>query len=878
MLDLKEKEIKFDKDSLPPMLRQYFQIKEQNPGSILLFRVGDFYETYDEDATLVSKQLDIVLTSKEAGKGSRIHMAGVPYHSVDNYIRILISKGYRVAICDQVEDPKKAKGLVRREVTKIITSGTILDPEMLSSEKNNYLLCLIQNNDFVGLSYADISTGELSATHFSKYDRASIMEEVKRINPTEIVIMQNAVDFDEIKNKLTEQNVNYAEYTAPDGMEKNIEQLKIMTEETHKDNLKNKFQEVEEGSNHTAAKFAAGFIISYLKNIQKTRTLNLKTLKIYKPENYLILDSITQRNLELTQTLLRQEKTGSLLWVLDKTKTAMGARLLRKYILRPLTRREEILKRQNIIETFTKDITLLENLRRLLAEIYDLERITAKVEYKTVNARDLLALKKSLNILPEILELIKPHKDKHLSEIYNSFDVLQDLKDLLETSIHEVPPLTIKEGNIIKNNFNKELDQLREIKSNTKTWIAELENEERENTRIKSLKIGYNSVFGYYIEVTKSNLHLVPPHYIRKQTVANGERFINQQLKEYEAKILGAEEKIKNLEYEIFCQIRNVVADNSERLKDSAEILAQLDFFASTAYVSLNNNYVKPQIEDSFKINIKNGRHPVVEKVLKGKFIPNDVYFDENHFFLIITGPNMAGKSTYLRQSALITIMAQMGSFVPAERAQVGIADRIFTRVGASDDLHLGQSTFMVEMKETANIIRDATNKSLILLDEIGRGTSTQEGLSLAWAVAEYIHNKINAKTLFATHFHELTQLTATLKFSKNYRIDVKEKENEVIFLHKIVPGGADHSFALYVAYLAGIPKEIIQKAQDILLETEDNKTIETNPPVKQLTFFEHINTHPVLEELKKMTLEKITPIEALNKLAFWQEKLKGEK
>lgn len=866
MLETKEKEVKFNKDAATPMLKQYFRIKEENPQTILFFRVGDFYETYDEDARTISRLLGIVLTSRDAGGGSRINMAGVPYHSVDTYIKNLIVKGHRVAVCDQVEDPRKAKGIVKREVTKILTSGTILDGQMLTFDKNNFLLGLVEKDNWVGLSYADITTGEFLATQVSKYDKSSVIEEIKRINPSEIILSKDSCGLDEIKKILLEQKITFSEYGSVQKAEENLSHLKIIVEPSLI-------------SDHKTAKSASSFILEYLKDVRKTKTLNLHSLKIYTPENYLVLDSATQRNLELTQTILKQEKEGSLLWIMDKTKTAMGARLLRKYLLRPLTDKEEIIKRLDRVEIFTKNISCMENLRKLLEEIYDLERITAKIEYKTVNARDLLALKNSLKYLPEILGIIKQY-EKVLGNLCSSFDTLRDQARILEASIHECPPLTIKEGNIIKDGYSPELDELRNIKFNAKKWIAQMENKEREETKIKSLKIKYNSVFGYYIEITKTNLHLVPEHYIRKQTVANGERFINQQLKEYEAKILGAEEKIKNLEYNLFCQIREQISNDSQKLKEVAKILAEIDFFTNLAYIALNNNYIRPEISDLYEIKIQGGRHPVVENALGGRFISNDTCLDKDQFLLTITGPNMAGKSTYLRQIALITIMAQVGSFVPAKTATIGIADKIFTRVGASDDLHLGQSTFMVEMAETANIVRNATSNSLILLDEIGRGTSTQEGLSIAWAVAEYIHDKLKAKTLFATHFHQLTQLPQTLKSAKNYRVDVKEKENEVIFLHKIVPGGADTSFALYVAYLAGIPKEIIHKAQNLLAKLEENKNFESinkESTIKQLTFFENSKAHPLLDEIKKIKIEELTPLEALNKLFKWRSWLREE-
>ncbi|MFH1452379.1 MAG: DNA mismatch repair protein MutS [Armatimonadota bacterium] len=849
-----------DMNVITPMLKQYFSIKEENPDTILLFRVGDFYECYHTDAELISRDLDIILTSKDAGKGQRVYMAGVPYHSVNPYIKTLVTKGYRVAICEQVEDARFAKGLVKREVVKTITAGTILDPDMLKADENNYLLGLSKYNNLFAVAVADISTGELSGIEFEEYDRTKLLDEVKRLNPSEIVI-DSTVTEEKLVEQLKNLSRNYFKYDKP---------LNYKELDAHIPDTDNYSQ---------ALKQASGVIINYLKDTQKTTQLNLDRLTSYSQQNYMILDNTTLRNLEIVKTLLTGEKEGSLLSVIDKTSTSMGARTLRNIIERPLTDVQAVKDRQSCVKEIINGYSVVDEAKKLFDKVYDLERILAKIEYNTANARDLLALERSLEVFPGIKEKFSSFKSKEIKNLCENFDLLYDLHGLLSESLAENPPLTVREGGIIKDGYNKQLDDLRVIKGSSKKMIARLQEEERSRTGIKSLKVGFNSVFGYYIEVTKPNLPMVPENYIRKQTLANCERFINEKLKEYEAAILGAEEKIKNLEFELFNNIRGDCAKAAKRIKNSAKIIAYLDVLVNFAYIAVNNNYSCPVITDDDKIIIKEGRHPVIEKTNIESFTPNDLYLDSSdNKLILITGPNMAGKSTFLRQTALIAILAQSGCFVPAKEASIGIIDRIFTRVGASDDLHLGQSTFMVEMAETANILTQASSRSLVILDEVGRGTSTKEGLSLAQSIVEYIHNNIGAKTLFATHFHELTQLENHLAGVKNYKTVVKETGSEIIFLHKVVPGGTDKSFALYVAHLAGIPKTVIERSAQILDEIEqgyEKVSLKTEGKTKQLSFLEEEASHPVIEEIKSLDAASITPIEALNKIHSWQEKIK---
>lgn len=863
-MGIKNKDITqhLDMQHISPMLKQYFGIKAENPNSILFFRVGDFYECYHADAELISRELDIVLTAKDAGSDQRVYMAGVPYHSVSPYIKTLIGKGYRIAVCEQMEDARFAKGIVKREVVKIVTAGTILDPDMLKPDENNYLLALSKHNNSFGVALADISTGELSATEFEDSDKFKLIDEIQKFNPSEIII-DNTVNEKNLLEGLANMGLKYFNYDKP-VENKNIEQY---------------LNEPEKYS--PALKQAVCVIIDYLKDTQKTTQLNLTRINTYSQQNYMVLDNVTLRNLEIVKTLLNGEKEGSLLCVLDKTSTSMGARLLRGIIERPLINAEEIISRQDAVKEIIENYKTVDEFKNFFNEIYDLERILSKIEYNTANAKDLLALRNSSEILPKIKETLGIFsKSTLLIKLHESLPCLEDIYELLSKSIAENPPVTLREGGIIKELYNEELDKLRGIKSNSRALIAELQEEERTRTGIKSLKVGFNNIFGYYIEITKSNLDAAPADYIRKQTLANCERFINEKLKQYEAAILGAEEKIKNLEFELFTNIKDTVANHAKRIKQCAKIISYVDVLVNFAYIAINYNYVCPQITQDDKIIIKDGRHPVIERSNAVSFTPNDVYLDcKDNQVLLITGPNMAGKSTYLRQTSIITILAHTGSFVPAKEARICVTDRVFTRVGASDDLHLGQSTFMVEMMEAANIIKNATSKSLIILDEVGRGTSTKEGLSIAQSIIEYIHNNIHAKTLFATHFHELTQLENHLTGIKNFKTIVKETGNEIIFQHKIMPGGTDKSFALYVAYLAGVPKPVIERSAQILDEIEAHYdslalSAEKSKP-QQLLFLEESNSHPVIDEIKSLDAANITPIEALNKIHSWQEKIK---
>ena len=855
-----------------PMFQQFFEIKDRNPGCLLLFRCGDFYEMYGEDAERGAKLLEIALTAREAGGGERIGMAGMPYHALDGYLRTLIQKGVRVAVCEQLEDPKKSKGLVKRDVVKIITSGTITDPEMLEEDRNNYLMAIISSKDFFGMAFTDISTGEFKVTRIPATELSRLLDEIFRIRPSEVIIHSETNRLENIKNYLNELQIawNLTGELLHGEIFKEILKATLKT-----DKFQLNWDEIEE------AGMAAAALLQYLNETQKTESHNTYKIETYNLSEYMILDATTWRNLELSHTIIEHRKKGSLLWVLDKTKTPMGARLLRTWLENPLLDRSRINARLDSVEELVKDYTLLEGMTDCLKLIYDLERITSRIVYGSANARDLLALKNSLSNLPLLKAMTDKVKSSMLKILLESLDPLEDLHQLIENSIHEDPPVALKEGNLIKSGYNEELDELRDIRSNAKGWIAGLEASEKEKTGIKSLKVKFNNVFGYFIEVTRSNLHLVPDNYIRKQTIANGERFISPELKEYEAKVLGAEEKIVDLEYNLFIDVRKKVTEHSSRIQASSRIVANVDCLCSLALTARGENYCRPVLVNENVVKIRGGRHPVVEKVLQAGFVPNDTTITEKRSrFHIITGPNMSGKSTYLRQIGLIAIMAQMGSFVPADSAKIGIADRIFTRVGASDNLHLGKSTFLVEMSETANITNNATSRSLVLLDEIGRGTSTYDGMSIAWSVSEYIHRKLRARTLFATHYHELTELAETTEGMQNYRVDVKETNKEIIFLHKIVKGGTDKSYGIYVAKLAGLPGDVLHKATQILEKLESNHVplLERREKPKekdayQLTFFDMVQS-PITNELNSIDPDSLTPREALDKIYEWKKKI----
>lgn len=798
---------------LTPMMRQYLEIKENYKDCILFFRLGDFYEMFFEDAKIASRELELVLTGRDCGLEERAPMCGIPFHAASSYIAKLISKGYKVAIGEQVEDPATAKGIVKRDVIKVITPGTYIENNEDSEYKNTYLMCIVEENGHYAIASSDISTGEFKVTSF-KAALSSLLDEITKISPKEIIVDLN------IKKELLKEikSITSALITRRD-ISKNI---------CSDEELLNQFSEVCVANLNDLSKTVSKVLLKYIYDTQKIALTNINLLEYYDIVNYMTIDGNSRRNLELTENLKEKSKKGSLIWVLDKTATSMGGRAIRKWIEEPLIVKSEIEKRLEGVEELYNNAYFNEDLRDLLKEIYDIERIVGKISNKNVNAKDLISLKCSLEKLPGIKKHLSDATSAILKEWHNDLDELTDIKDLLSKAILDDPSINIKEGNIIKDGFNQEVDSLRTAKLHGKEWIAALENREREFTGIKSLKVGYNKVFGYYIEISKANYDAIPEgRYIRKQTLANAERFITQELKEMEDKILGAEEKLISLEYNLFVEIRDTIEKEIPRLKQSARIIGALDALSTLAVVAVENDYVKPSINEEGIIEIKEGRHPVVEKVIgKGEFVSNDTFLNQNdNRLLLITGPNMAGKSTYMRQVALITLMAQIGSFVPAKSANISICDKIFTRIGASDDLAGGKSTFMVEMWEVSNILKNATSKSLVLLDEVGRGTSTYDGLSIAWSVIEYIskNNKLKCKTLFATHYHELTKLEGVIEGVKNYSVAVSEIDDNIIFLRKIVEGGADQSYGIEVAKLAGLPQEVINRAKEILATLEDS-------------------------------------------------------
>ncbi|MDO6355439.1 DNA mismatch repair protein MutS [Caloramator sp. CAR-1] len=853
---------------LTPMMQQYLEIKEQHKDCILFFRLGDFYEMFFEDAEIASRELEIALTGRDCGLDKRAPMCGVPYHSAESYIAKLIEKGYKVAICEQVEDPKLAKGIVKREITRIITPGTIIESSMLNEKANNYIICIYNSTSKLGLAICDVSTGDFFVTSFDN-EKNKLIDELSKYAPSELLIIEEKPN-----STINEQlEIIKGRYNCLISQIEKYDNLDIL-DKFKTDNFNG--EEI----------ISAATLLKYLTDTQKSSLGHITSIKKYNISDFMILDSFTRKNLELTETLRTRSKKGTLIDVLDKTLTAMGGRLLRKWIEEPLMNIKEINKRLEAVEEFIDNIYISSDLREFLRNIYDIERILSKISCESANARDLNALKQSISMLPDIKAALKECRSDLIREIENDFDTLDDIYNLINAAIIENPPVSVKEGGIIKSGYNQEVDKLRDAMLNGKNWIAELEQREKEETGIKSLKVGYNKVFGYYIEITKANLSLIPKdRYIRKQTLANAERFITPELKEIEENILGAESKIVELEYELFVDVRNKVYSQVERIKKIAQYLAIIDVLLSFARVSFENNYVKPEITNDGIIEIIDGRHPVVEKVISSPFVPNDTILDnKENMIIIITGPNMAGKSTYLRQVALITLLSQVGCFVPAKKAKISIVDRIFTRIGASDDLSLGQSTFMVEMTEVSNILKNATKNSLIILDEVGRGTSTYDGLSIAWSVIEYINKSIGAKTLFATHYHELTELEGKIKGVKNYCISVKEHGDDIIFLRKIVRGGADQSYGIQVAKLAGLPDEVIKKAKEILAKLEENdinkiKKDEVIKEVATTSSFEinlfNYQENEIIEELKNIDILNITPIEALNRLYSLTNKAK---
>jgi len=877
------------------MMTQYVETKKQYSDCILFYRLGDFYEMFFEDALTASRELEITLTGKECGLEERAPMCGVPYHAADNYINRLVQKGYKVAIGEQMEDPKQAKGLVRREVIRVVTPGTITSTQALDETRNNYLMGIVYLGERIGIAAADISTGDFTVTEVTS--ERTMVDEINKFAPSEIVcnnaFYMSGIDLEDLKDRY-----HITVSTLDSRFFQDETCRKVLREHFHVGSL--------EGlglADYDCGVLAAGAVLQYLYDTQKCSLDHLTTIVPYTTGAYMVLDSSTRRNLELLETMREKQKRGSLLWVLDKTRTAMGARMLRTWIEQPLIDKEAILERQNAIDELNMNYISREELGEYLNPVYDLERLIGRISYKSANPRDLLAFRNSLGMVPHIKNLLAEFTGANLKQVYEEMDTLADLHQLIVGAIEEEAPILVREGGIIKEGYHEEADRLRHAKTEGKAWLAELEERERNATGIKNLRIKFNKVFGYYFEVTNSFKDMVPDYFIRKQTLANAERYTTDELKNLEDVILGAEDKLYSLEYQLFCELRDKIAGEVIRIQKTARAIATADVYVSLSAVATRNNYMKPAINEKGTIQIKGGRHPVVEKMMRDDlFVANDTYLDSGkNRISIITGPNMAGKSTYMRQTALITLMAQIGSFVPAAQANIGICDRIFTRVGASDDLASGQSTFMVEMTEVANILRNATKNSLLILDEIGRGTSTFDGLSIAWAVVEHISNTrlLGAKTLFATHYHELTELEGIVSGVNNYCIAVKEQGDDIVFLRKIVKGGADKSYGIQVAKLAGVPDSVIGRAKELVeelvstdLTTKTREIAEisagsntnTRKPVPkpdeveltQLTFFDTVREDDIINEIKELELGNMTPIDALNMLYRLQTRLKN--
>ena len=861
---------------MTPMMQQYLKTKEQYKDCILFYRLGDFYEMFFDDALTVSKELELTLTGKNCGLEERAPMCGVPYHAVEGYLNRLVSKGYKVAICEQIEDPKTAKGLVARDVVRIVTPGTNLNTA--DETRNNYLMCIVCLSDRFGLSTADITTGDYVVTEVDS--RRKLVDEINKFAPSEIVcndaFTMSGVDTGDLRYRMGISVYPLESWYFDDELCK-----KTLLEHFHVSDLQGLGLK-----DFGCGTIAAGALLKYLYETQKNSLAHMTRIQPYTIGRYMIIDSSTRRNLELVETLREKQKRGSLLWVLDKTRTAMGARTLRGMVEQPLIDRGEIEKRHEAIAELNESAITREELREYLNPIYDLERLIGRISYQTANPRDLTAFSTSLEMIPHIKTLMQDFRSPLLRSLYEELDELSDLQSMVARAIREDPPVSIRDGDIIRDGYHEDVDRYRKAKTEGKGWLAKLEAQEREKTGIKNLKIKYNKVFGYYLEVTNSYKDLVPDTYMRKQTLANAERYITPELKELEDTILGAEDKLTALEYALFCELREAIAGQVLRIQKTAKAIAGIDVFTSLAFVAERNNYVRPKMNEKGLIDIKGGRDPVVEKMIENDmFIPNDTYLDNgSRRISVITGPNMAGKSTYMRQAALIVLMAQVGSFVPAASAKIGIADRIFTRVGASDDLASGQSTFMVEMTEVANILRNATGNSLLILDEIGRGTSTFDGLSIAWAVIEYISNPkvLGAKTLFATHYHELTELEGSLAGVNNYCIAVKEKGDDIVFLRKIVKGGADKSYGIQVAKLAGVPDPVISRAKELVEELSaadislKPKALPAEPEMEQISLFDTVKDDDIITELREMDLSNMTPIDALNTIYRLQNKVKN--
>ena len=882
-----------DLSQLSPMMQHYMETKKEYPDCILFYRLGDFYEMFFDDALTASKVLEITLTGKECGLPERAPMCGVPYHAVDSYLYRLVQHGYKVAIAEQMEDPKQAKGLVKREVIRVVTPGTITSAQALDETKNNYLMGIVYMDGKYGVSTADITTGEFLVTEVDT--GRELFDEIHKFSPSEIIcnnaFYMSGVDLDDLKNRC-----NVAVSALDSHFFGDESCRKILREHFRVGSLSGLGLD-----DYSTGVIAAGAVMAYMYETQKSTLEHITAITPYSTGQYMIIDTSTRRNLELVETMREKQKRGTLLWVLDKTKTAMGARLLRTWIEQPLIHKDEIIRRQDVVEELNMNYISREEICEYLNPVYDLERLIGRISYKTANPRDLIAFKTSLEMLPHIRRILAEFNSAILKELAGDLDPLEDLYALISRSIEDDPPITVREGGMIKEGFSEEADRLRQAKTEGKDWLAKLETREKDKTGIKNLKIKFNKVFGYYFEVTNSFKSMVPDYFIRKQTLTNAERYTTDELKELEDIIMGAEEKLVSLEYDLFCQVRDEIAAQVLRIQKTAKAIAAVDVFCSLSAVATRRNYVKPSMNEKGVIQIKNGRHPVVEQMMRDDlFVANDTFLDNGKNRLsVITGPNMAGKSTYMRQVALIVLMAQIGSFVPAQEADIGICDRIFTRVGASDDLASGQSTFMVEMTEVANILRNATRNSLLVLDEIGRGTSTFDGLSIAWAVIEHISNTklLGAKTLFATHYHELTELEGTIAGVKNYCIAVKEQGDDIVFLRKIVRGGADKSYGIQVAKLAGVPDSVIARAKEIAEELSDNditarakEIAQANANVtqhkavpkpdevdmQQLSFFDTVRDDDIVREMEGLELTTMTPIDALNTLYRLQTKLRN--
>lgn len=877
-----------DIDAVSPMMQHYIRMKKENRDSILFYRLGDFYEMFFDDAITVSKELELTLTGKNCGLPERAPMCGIPYHAAESYLTRLVNKGHKVAICEQLEDPKTAKGIVKRGIIRVVTPGTNIDTASLDDSKNNYLMSIAFISDRFGIAVADISTGDFYVTEESSL--RAFLNELSRYKPSEIICNEAfqicGVDLNELKDHMHIAISVLDNYYFEDDLAR-----RLLTRHFHVSSLKS--LDLDDQSIKTVA---AGAMLQYLKETQKSDLLNITRLQVYQDSNYMMIDSSSRRNLELTETLRDKEKRGSLLWVLDHTMTAMGARRLRQDIDKPLRKKDQIEKRLDAVSEFVSNPSDREELREYLSPVYDLERLLTRITYKTANPRDLISFKSSIRLLPALKQTLSCMKSELILELNQVLDPLSDLYSLIDSAIDDDPPVSVHDGGIFKSGYNREVDELRDLKTHGKEWLANLEEEEREKTGIKNLRIRYNKVFGYFIEVTNSYKDLVPDRYIRKQTLTNAERFYTNELKEMEDKILGSEDRLTHLENQLYLELLDRIGQEIKRIQTTAKAISSLDVLLSLAYTADRNHYVRPSINTNGNLKIKKGRHPVIEQMLpEGSFVDNDTFLDnKDHRMAIITGPNMAGKSTYMRQTALIVLMAQIGSFVPAESADISIVNRIFTRVGASDDLASGQSTFMVEMNEVANILKNATKDSLLILDEIGRGTSTFDGLSIAWAVVEYVANPrlIGAKTLFATHYHELTELEGKLPGVHNYCSAVKEGKDGIVFLRKIVKGGADQSYGIEVAKLAGLPDAVIDRARELQEQLASNdlskiaeniasssqkkgkKSEENDFDSRQMSFFTTETDDDIISEIRKLDISHMTPIEAMNQLYRIQNKV----